>query len=299
MGKSTRSKWKKLHKRQRAEAEAANVADRVSKLHHKLKLASEGKLGQMPTQDATTRFHFTAPSFDARRPLKLPPMTTNPFGKSDPHAPHPQQAHYETLPLNYPIAGKAPTREDMRILEQFQLTKQNTAIEAPLKEDDDIVSNKAPEGPLTSHFLGGSAAEQPAKLHHQRPPMSREAQRRTAKKSSSEEDAVKGRSGLHTAVRSISRRGEKTIVQPVPHDLEGTSRQKRVSQATTTGPTTTATADEESDGPEEIVFDVFNGQVLRGDGVAPTTGVAIKNNTKKNTSGSKKMPSKRSRVKKS
>ncbi|RNF20280.1 uncharacterized protein Tco025E_03852 [Trypanosoma conorhini] len=136
MAKSSRSKWKKLHKRQRAQEVAAVVEKRVGRLNDKLRLAAQGGLSAVPMEDPETRFHFVNPemdmnvpqnckgpnnnfhdilreSLDFNKPLQLRPAQTCFHGKSDPNAPHPMTQQFELLDAAAPVAGHALTVKDV------------------------------------------------------------------------------------------------------------------------------------------------------------------------------------------
>ncbi|RNF02193.1 hypothetical protein TraAM80_06606 [Trypanosoma rangeli] len=136
MAKSSRSKWKKLHRRQRAQEVASVVEKRVGRLHGKLRLAAEGGLSAVPMEDPETRFHFVNPemdmnvpqnckgpnnnfqdilseSLDFNKPLQLRPARTCFHGKSDPNAPHPMTQQFELLDTAAPVAGHALTVKDV------------------------------------------------------------------------------------------------------------------------------------------------------------------------------------------
>ena len=99
MAKSLRSKWKKRTRALKAKKVAPIVAERVEKLHGKLTLASEGKLGRVPMVEPTTRFTHSAPKISANEPLILDPLTTKvvtygvdrPTRATRPHAQHPSR----------------------------------------------------------------------------------------------------------------------------------------------------------------------------------------------------------------
>lgn len=157
MAKSSRSKWKKLHRRQRAKAEAKNTIKRVSKLHKKLELTAKGGISLVPPQEPESRFHFTNPEknlrvpdprreynndyrhnrvvLDFSKPLQLPPPHTNFYGKSDPNAPHPMTVHYDTIDADAPVAGHAMTKADLeRAVRKSQ--EAAAAAAAPLNEEN-------------------------------------------------------------------------------------------------------------------------------------------------------------------
>nr|CCC92861.1 conserved hypothetical protein [Trypanosoma congolense IL3000] len=148
MAKSSRSKWKKAHRRQRAQLEAATVAKRIGRLNKKLKLAATGGLSNVPLQDPEKRFHFVNPqmdrnvphnckglnnnyeqvvseSLDFSKPLKLKPPTTNYYGKSNPDEPHPTKFKFETVSAAAPVAGHALSVKDVERMEarETELTK--------------------------------------------------------------------------------------------------------------------------------------------------------------------------------
>ncbi|KAH9601521.1 hypothetical protein LSM04_003265 [Trypanosoma melophagium] len=142
MAKSTRSKWKKLHRRQRAQGVAAAVAQRVGRLAGKLQLAAHGGLSAVPMEDPETRFHFVNPALDPNiphncsgrnnnyeavvregvdfsKPLRLTAPRTNFYGRSDPNAPHPMTQQYEVVSADAPMAGHAISVEDAQRMESL------------------------------------------------------------------------------------------------------------------------------------------------------------------------------------
>jgi hypothetical protein len=119
MVKSTRSKWKKMHRRERAKDEAPQVAVRLQRLNVKLGLCANGGLSQVPVQDPETRFHFKQPERKAGERLVLGGMKTNPRGKSNPDAPHPVTFTYDKVDPIAPTAGMAITKEDEARIESF------------------------------------------------------------------------------------------------------------------------------------------------------------------------------------
>lgn len=137
MTKSSRSKWKKMTRRERAQSESGNVANRIVKLHSKLEMAAKGSLSNVPMQDPETRFHFAHP--EKRKPgekLVLRGMTTNPYGKSDPKAPHPSTVQFETVAPEAPVAGKAFTVEDERRMVQVSAKALQDAVNLAVAEPD-------------------------------------------------------------------------------------------------------------------------------------------------------------------
>ncbi|CCW67570.1 unnamed protein product [Phytomonas sp. Hart1] len=168
MAKSTRSKWKKLHRRQRAEAERERTAARIRGLHHKLELTSKGGISAVPPQEPETRFHFLNPDLDPRapktsrggnpnpsdpvqidftKPLKLPPPRTCFYGKSDPNGPHPQATNYEVLDANAPIAGHALTTADVERMLNSKNNHHNNN-----KEADNVHPERGPSNPENDPF---------------------------------------------------------------------------------------------------------------------------------------------------
>ncbi|KAF8284386.1 hypothetical protein TcG_07779 [Trypanosoma cruzi] len=159
MAKSSRSKWKKLHKRQRAQEVAAVVQRRVSRLNEKLRLAAEGGLGAVPMQDPETRFHFLNPemdmnvpqnckglnnnfqdivqeSLDFSRPLHLQPPRTNFHGKSDPNAPHRMTQQFELLDASAPVAGHAITVKDAERMAVNKEQEQRPTVDHHANEEE-------------------------------------------------------------------------------------------------------------------------------------------------------------------
>lgn len=120
MTKSSRSKWKKMHRRERAQDEAPKVAQRLVKLNDKLTLCAEGGISAVPPQELETRFHFKQPEKrKAGERLELASMKTNPRGKTDTTAPHPATINFETVDVAAPVAGMALTVDDERRLTNF------------------------------------------------------------------------------------------------------------------------------------------------------------------------------------
>ena len=152
MGKSTRSKWKKMHKRQRAADEACNVATRVEKLSGKLDLVVQGGLSTVPMEDPETRFHFAAPPAEARKVgerLKLAPLKSNPYGKSDQSAPHPLTVTFETVDKAAPTAGCAVSVEDVKRMEQATAASFQQAFQAAMtKANSKALSNDDDDEPV-------------------------------------------------------------------------------------------------------------------------------------------------------
>lgn len=137
MGKSTRSKWKKLNRRERAKDEVGNVLARVEKLNTKLGLCAKGGISKVPIQDPETRFHFTNPG--KRKPgekLELSGLTTNPYGKSNPAAPHPVTVNFETVAPEAPIAGCAFTVEDAKRIQKVSARTLQQAVNLAVAEAD-------------------------------------------------------------------------------------------------------------------------------------------------------------------
>ncbi|KAH8604092.1 hypothetical protein ERJ75_001751700 [Trypanosoma vivax] len=151
MAKSSRSRWKKAHRRQRAQLLKEAVEQRLDRLNAKLQLAATGGLSEVPHQDPETRFHFVNPAIDPRvphsgrdgnnnckevmcesldfsKPLKLPPPRTNFYGKSDTSAPHPTARCYEVVSATVPVAGHALSVEDVeRMRLEEEQNKKTTA----------------------------------------------------------------------------------------------------------------------------------------------------------------------------
>lgn len=128
MAKSVRSKWKKAQKRLRVADERKNLLRRVSQLNAKLKLVQKGGISKVPSEAPETRFHFSQPHVNSKERLTLEPMSTNPYGKSDPTAPHPTTFKYETLPGWMPSGGKSYSYADRDRLEAYQAQKQQEEL---------------------------------------------------------------------------------------------------------------------------------------------------------------------------
>ncbi|CAC9441142.1 Nucleotidyltransferase domain containing protein [Leishmania donovani] len=179
MAKSSRSKWKKMHRRQRAQAEATNTVKRIRLLNKKLELTVKGGISAVPPQEPEKRFHFLNPVLDSRvpntrknlnnnyraelnhvqydytKPLKLAPPKTNMYGKTDVDAPHPMTVMYETIDADAPLAGHALTKADMERLarRQAQQEREASAAVADAEEDageedgDNDSGDNADDGP--------------------------------------------------------------------------------------------------------------------------------------------------------
>lgn len=133
MAKSSRSKWKKMHRRLQATAEAGNVQKKLHRLNDKMKLVANGGISQVPTEEKETRFHFSKPHIKAGERLKLAPLTTNPYGLSDPERPHNQSVNFENVDSDAPVAGRAFTYDDQKRLE----AKSAAHVSADAEDDDD------------------------------------------------------------------------------------------------------------------------------------------------------------------
>ena len=142
MTKSSRSKWKKFHRRERAEAARPLVTKRIERLKGKLDLCAKGVVSRVPMEDPETRFHFTHP--ELRKPgekLVLAPLKTNPYGKSDAAAPHPQAVNVEPVPLHAPIAGKAISVVDQKKNEAAQAKSFQSSVREMLDNPDYATSD--------------------------------------------------------------------------------------------------------------------------------------------------------------
>lgn len=128
MAKSVRSKFKKAQKRLRVADERKNLLRRVSQLNAKLKLVQKGGISKVPSEAPEPRFHFSQPHVNAKERLNFEPMSTNPYGKSDPTAPHPTTFKYETLPGWMPAGGKSYSYADRDRLEAYQAQKQQEEL---------------------------------------------------------------------------------------------------------------------------------------------------------------------------
>lgn len=126
MTKSSRSKFKKFNRRERAKDEIENVQARLAKLNKKLHISVKGGMSRVPPQDPETRFHFKQPEGAGGR-LVLPKMKTNPYGKTDTEAPHPATVTFEKVAPEAPVAGKAFTVEDANRIEAAQALQQAAA----------------------------------------------------------------------------------------------------------------------------------------------------------------------------
>lgn len=174
MAKSSRSKWKKAHRRQKAADEAKNVQRRIKQLHKKLKVTIQGGISNVPPQEPEKRFHFLNPeldpnvpntskylnnnyraelnhvSYDFTKPLKLPKPKTNFYGKSDPTAPHPMTVNRETIDADAPVAGHALTKADMERMEAKRRAQEALANQQeskpPLSTNEEDAEEAAPTG---------------------------------------------------------------------------------------------------------------------------------------------------------
>ncbi|GET85655.1 hypothetical protein, conserved [Leishmania tarentolae] len=188
MAKSSRSKWKKMHRRQRAQAEATNTVKRIRQLNKKLELTVKGGISAVPPQEPEKRFHFLNPELDSRvpntrknlnnnyraelnhvhydytKPLKLAPPKTNVYGKTDADAPHPMTVMYETIDADAPLAGHALTKADMERLAQRE--SEAAAAAAGAEEDageEDVDNDSADDGPEEYTFGMEDAAPRPVR----------------------------------------------------------------------------------------------------------------------------------------
>ncbi|KAG5511645.1 hypothetical protein JKF63_07242 [Porcisia hertigi] len=164
MAKSSRSKWKKMHRRQRSQEEATNTLKRIRQLNKKLELTVKGGISAVPPQEPERRFHFLNPELDSRvpntrkdlnnnyraelnhvhydytKPLKLAPPKTNMYGKTDVSAPHPMTVNYEQIDADAPLAGHALTKADMERLtrKQVEHAKAEAAAAAAACAEEDV-----------------------------------------------------------------------------------------------------------------------------------------------------------------
>ncbi|KAK7202059.1 hypothetical protein NESM_000274500 [Novymonas esmeraldas] len=197
MAKSSRSKWKKMHRRQQAREEATNTVKRLRQLNRKLGLTAKGGISAVPPQEPERRFHFLNPELDPRvpntrkelnnnyraelnsvhydyaKPLVLAQPKTNMYGKSCPDAPHPMTVTYESIDADAPVAGHALTKADMERLARRQQEAAATAaaaaaedVTAGAEEDDEEdgpeeyvfgITDTAPRR-ATSRAMGSSGA---------------------------------------------------------------------------------------------------------------------------------------------
>lgn len=186
MAKSSRSKWKKLHRRQRAQAELHNTVKRVSRLNKKLKLTAKGGISLVPPQDPEKRFHFTNPEKNLRVPdprreynndyrgnrvvidfsknLKLSPPKTNFYGKSDIHAPHIMTVNYDVIDADAPTAGHAMTKADLERAERKAREAANAANEEGVAQVSSfpVDAEEAEDGP--EEFVFGLDDAAPRKV---------------------------------------------------------------------------------------------------------------------------------------
>lgn len=161
MAKSSRSKWKKLHRRQKAKEEAANTVKRIKQLHKKLELTVKGGISAVPPQEPEKRFHFLNPEldphvpntrkdlnnnyraelnhvhYDYTKPLKLTPPKSNFYGKTNTNAPHPMTQNFETLDADAPVAGRALTKADVERMAQKQLEQEASRTVAANEAEED------------------------------------------------------------------------------------------------------------------------------------------------------------------
>ncbi|KPI84395.1 hypothetical protein ABL78_6556 [Leptomonas seymouri] len=151
MAKSSRSKWKKQHRRLKAKEEAGNTVKRITQLHKKLELTIKGGISAVPPQEPEKRFHFLNPELDPRvpntrkdlnnnyraelnhvhydytKPLKLAPPKTNLYGKADTTAPHPLTQNFETIDADAPLGGHALTKADVERMARRQMEREAEA----------------------------------------------------------------------------------------------------------------------------------------------------------------------------
>eukprot|EP00658_Telonema_sp_P-2_P052475 TRINITY_DN406_c0_g1_i5.p1 TRINITY_DN406_c0_g1~~TRINITY_DN406_c0_g1_i5.p1 ORF type:complete len:199 (+),score=65.73 TRINITY_DN406_c0_g1_i5:212-808(+) len=114
MAKSSRSKWKKMHRRIQATEESGNVLKKMARLNGKIRLVAKGGISQVPMEEPERRFHFSKPQHTTGERLKLEPLTTNPYGLSDPDRPHAQSQNTECVEADAPVAGHAFTYDDQK-----------------------------------------------------------------------------------------------------------------------------------------------------------------------------------------
>lgn len=225
MAKSSRSKWKKMHRRQRAQAEATNTVKRIRQLNKKLELTVKGGISAVPPQEPERHFHFLNPVLDSRvpntrknlnnnyraelndisydytKPLRLAPPRTNVYGKTDVDAPHPMTVVYETVDADAPLAGHALTKADMERLARRQAQRESEASAAVADAEEDVGeeagsnssgNNNADDGPEEYVFGMEDAA----------PRRARGQQKASAKKKASV--APKARKGAASAPAGAS-----------------------------------------------------------------------------------------------
>eukprot|EP00758_Cryptobia_borreli_P007952 Tbor_TRINITY_DN5345_c0_g2::TRINITY_DN5345_c0_g2_i1::g.4333::m.4333 len=163
MAKSARSKWKKLHRRQKAIEERPNVARKVHQLHKKLRLTAKGGISKVPPEEPESRFHFSKPSVKAGERLELPAMVTNPYGKTDTEQPHPQQVTYDTVDHYSPLAGTAFSYNDERRIQDGVALKAASLAVQETEDDDgpmEMVIGLNDDEDLTSSKLMPSKASE-------------------------------------------------------------------------------------------------------------------------------------------
>lgn len=171
MAKSSRSKWKKLHRRQKAKEESTNTVKRIKQLHRKLELTAKGGISAVPPQEPERRFHFLNPELDPRvpntrkdlnnnyraelnhvhydytKPLKLTPPKTNLYGKTDVTAPHPMTQNYLTIDADAPIGGHALTKADMeRLVRKSMAQEAETAAATAAAANEESMSESEASG---------------------------------------------------------------------------------------------------------------------------------------------------------
>jgi hypothetical protein len=132
MAKSSRSKWKKMHRRLQATAEAGNVLKKMARLNGKIKLVANGGISQVPMEEPEKRFHFSKPQVKTGERLKLDPLTTNPYGLSDPDRPHAQSLVTDSIDADAPVAGHAFTYDDQKRAE----AKMSAIVSAEVDDED-------------------------------------------------------------------------------------------------------------------------------------------------------------------
>lgn len=245
MAKSSRSKWKKLHRRQRAQAEQHNTVKRVSKLNKKLKLTAKGGISLVPPQDPETRFHFTNPEknlrvpdprreynndyrnnrtvIDFSKPLQLPAPKTNFYGKTDINAPHPMTQHYEVIDADAPIAGHALTKADVEraaakaAAEALRQNEEHATVGNVQEEEE------ASDGP--EEYVFGMEDKAPTRIKK----ASKKSASATIKKSRDSRDEESELADGIVTGRKIRSMEEAHKINNVVVSTTGTSKMKKVS----------------------------------------------------------------------
>lgn len=224
MAKSSRSKWKKLHRRQKAKEESVNTVKRIKQLNHKLALTVKGGISAVPPQEPERRFHFLNPELDPRvpntrkdlnnnyraelnhvhydytKPLKLSQPKTNLYGKSDLAAPHPMTIQYDSIDADAPIGGHALTKADVERMARRQLEKEAEAAAATAMNANEEASAEGDDEDGPEEFVFGMTDAAPRRATKS----AKKSVATTSKKSAAAAAAASSSSGSRVAAMAAA-----------------------------------------------------------------------------------------------